>query len=345
VVIQAGSVAGGPPVPDHQWTFNTYGNLILPNSAAISQAADIEITAAATVYTDSLTFWAGVRASYQAQADNLGITSSGWPFIAWNVTGPTATDFQQQLTAAWSRQQAAPSSPPLPLIFVPPMTAATYSELRSTITGVKTAWDTWQALRTSVEITSGSESITLLSNGKVVVPNIIQTDPEEDLVIRTRYASATSPPGTPNYNNRDFTFGTNGSLKFPDTTVQTTAYAPVSGSWTVTTGTNTYSFILPGPGTYTMWVNGNIANGIIIWNATVSLSNNNVPVIGTQYAWNYTGGGSPILLTAIPTQIRGTAGTISTDNTYVGTTSNRFDFGISNTSGASRTINYGYTKI
>jgi hypothetical protein len=98
-------------------------------------------------------------------------------------------------------------------------------------------------------------------------------------------------------------------------------------------------------GTYTMWVKGNIPNGIIIWNATVSVSNSNVPAIGTQYAWNYTGGGSPILLTSIPDQIRGVAGTISTDATYAGTTSNRFDFGISNTSGSTQTIYYGYTKI
>jgi hypothetical protein len=94
-----------------------------------------------------------------------------------------------------------------------------------------------------------------------------------------------------------------------------------------------------------MWVKGNIPNGIITWNATASVTNSNVPAIGTQYAWNYTGGGSPILLTAIPDQIKGTAGGISTDNTYVGTTSNRFDFGISNTSGASQTVYYGYTKI
>jgi hypothetical protein len=94
-----------------------------------------------------------------------------------------------------------------------------------------------------------------------------------------------------------------------------------------------------------MWVKGNIANGIIIWNATLSISNSNVPAIGTQYAWNYTGGGSPILLTTLPDQIRGTANTISTDNTYVGSTSNRFDFGISNSSGSSQTIYYGYTKI
>jgi hypothetical protein len=119
----------------------------------------------------------------------------------------------------------------------------------------------------------------------------------------------------------------------------------VESSWTVTTGTATYSFTVPMDGTYTMWVKGNIPNGIITWNATLSVTNSNVPAIGSQYAWNYTGGGSPILLTAIPDQIRGAAGTISTDATYAGTTSNRFDFGISNTSGASQTVYYGYTRI
>jgi hypothetical protein len=118
-----------------------------------------------------------------------------------------------------------------------------------------------------------------------------------------------------------------------------------SGEWAVTSGTNTYSFTVPGDGTYIMWVKGNIPNGIITWNATASVSNTNVPAIGTQYAWNYTGGGSPILLTSIPDQIKGVAGTISTDATYAGTTSNRFDFGISNTSGSTQTIYYGYTKI
>jgi hypothetical protein len=53
----------------------------------------------------------------------------------------------------------------------------------------------------------------------------------------------------------------------------------------------------------------------------------------------------PISLTSIPDQIKGVAGTISTDATYAGTTSNRFDFGISNTSGESQTVFYGYTKI
>jgi hypothetical protein len=192
-------------------------------------------------------------------------------------------------------------------------------------------------------------------------------------------------------NNAAWTFGTDGSLTFPNGTTQTTAAAPAfsfsvaaddstqraisnnesikfigagkintasdaegnititgadsEGSWTVTTGTNTYSFTVPMDGTYVMWVKGNIPNGIIIWNATLSISNNNVPAIGYQYAWNYTGGGTPISLTSIPNQIKGTVGTISTDATYVGTTSNRFDFGISNTSGASQTVYYGYTRV
>jgi hypothetical protein len=147
----------------------------------------------------------------------------------------------------------------------------------------------------------------------------------------------------------DLTFGEDGDLNIPgdilDSTGVNQTAQRVEGSWTVTAGTNTYSFTVPSDGTYVMWVKGNIPNGIITWNATLSVSNSNVPAIGTQYAWNYTGGGSPISLTSIPDQIKGVAGTISTDATYAGTTSNRFDFGISNTSGESQIVYYGYTKI
>lgn len=151
--------------------------------------------------------------------------------------------------------------------------------------------------------------------------------------------------------SEEWSFGNNGDLELPtngdivDSNGVSQLANRAEGNWTVTTGTNTYSFTVPSDGTYIMWVKGNIPNGIITWNATVSVSNTNVPTIGTQYAWNYTGGGSPILLTAIPDQIKGTQGTISTDNTYVGTTSNRFDFGITNNSGALQTVYYGYTKI
>jgi hypothetical protein len=118
-----------------------------------------------------------------------------------------------------------------------------------------------------------------------------------------------------------------------------------TGSWTVTPGTNNYSFTLDNNSTYNLWVIGNIPNGIIVYNATVTISNPNVPVIGVQYAWNYTGAGNPILFTTIPTQIIGTAGAISTASPAVGTTTNTFVFGIQNNTAENITVNYGYLKI
>ena len=124
----------------------------------------------------------------------------------------------------------------------------------------------------------------------------------------------------------------------------TNVVSPVSGSWTVTPGTNNYSFTVDINNTYNLWVLGNIPNGIIVYNATVSVSNTNVPVIGYQYAWNYTGGSSPISFTSIPTQIIGTAGAISTASPSVSST-NTFVFGIQNNTGSGVTVNYGYIKI
>jgi hypothetical protein len=118
-----------------------------------------------------------------------------------------------------------------------------------------------------------------------------------------------------------------------------------TGSWTVTPGTNNYSFTVDDNNTYNLWVLGNVSNGIIVYNATVSVSNPNVPVIGVQYAWNYTGGSSPIEFTSIPEQIIGTAGSISTASPSVGTSSNTFVFGIQNNTASGFTVNYGYLKI
>ena len=122
------------------------------------------------------------------------------------------------------------------------------------------------------------------------------------------------------------------------------AISPVTGSWTVTSGTSNYSFTVDINNTYNLWVLGNIPNGIIVYNATVSVSNTNVPVIGYQYAWNYTGGSSPISFTSIPTQIIGTAGAISTASPAVAST-NTFVFGIQNNTASGITVNYGYIKI
>jgi hypothetical protein len=122
------------------------------------------------------------------------------------------------------------------------------------------------------------------------------------------------------------------------------AISPVTGSWTVTPGTNNYSFTVDINNMYNLWVLGNIPNGIIVYNATVSVTNTNVPVIGYQYAWNYTGGSSPISFTSIPAQIIGTAGAISTASPAVAST-NTFVFGIQNNTGSGVTVNYGYLKI
>jgi hypothetical protein len=116
-----------------------------------------------------------------------------------------------------------------------------------------------------------------------------------------------------------------------------------TGSWTVPTGASTQSFTVDA-GSYVMWVYATIPNGIIAWNATVSVTNSNVPVLGFQYAYNYTGGGTPIQLTTLPSQILGTAGSISTSTPAL-SNSNTFRFGITNNSGSTQTIYYGYTKL
>jgi hypothetical protein len=118
----------------------------------------------------------------------------------------------------------------------------------------------------------------------------------------------------------------------------------VTGSWTVPVGNNTQSFTVTINNMYQLWVLGNIPNGIIVYNATVSVSNTNVPVIGQQFAWNYEGGGNILMFTSIPAQIIGTAGAISNAQPAVANT-NVFTFGINNTSGNTVTVNYGYTKI
>ena len=121
------------------------------------------------------------------------------------------------------------------------------------------------------------------------------------------------------------------------------AISPVTGSWTLSAGTNTVSFTVTAGQSYIMWVNGNIPNGIVNWNATVTLSNSNVPVVGVQYGWYYLAGNA-LALTSIPSQIVGTAGTISTSAPAV-SNSNTFTFGITNNTGTPQIVYYGYVKV
>jgi hypothetical protein len=116
------------------------------------------------------------------------------------------------------------------------------------------------------------------------------------------------------------------------------------GSWSVPAGNSTQSFTVDSNHTYQMWVEGNIPNGIIAWNATVTVTNTNVPVLGQQFAWNYEGGGNVLMFNTIPAQIIGTAGAISNVEPAVANT-NVFSFGINNASGNTITVEYGWVKI
>jgi hypothetical protein len=133
----------------------------------------------------------------------------------------------------------------------------------------------------------------------------------------------------------NYIFGNGSSL--------TSVATQVTGTWTLAAGVNTVSFTVTPGYSYTMWVNGNIPNGIITWNATVTTSNTNVPVTGVQYGWYYAAGNA-LVLTSMPDQIVGTAGGISTA-TVATTTSNVFTFGITNNSGNTQVVNWGYTRL
>jgi len=150
----------------------------------------------------------------------------------------------------------------------------------------------------------------------------------------------------------EWSFDNTGNLTLPGNTFAVnyangTPVDPVTrfaATWTVPTGNSTQSFTVTANNTYIMWVEGNIPNGIVAWNATVSITNTNVPVLGQQQAWNYEGGGSPLLITSIPNQIIGTAGGISNASPAVSNT-NTFTFGFNNTSGSAQIVRYGWTKI
>ena len=118
-----------------------------------------------------------------------------------------------------------------------------------------------------------------------------------------------------------------------------------SSTISVPVGNSTQSFTVDAGHTYQLWLDCNIPNGILVWNATATITNTNVPVVGDQYAWVYSGGGTPIDFTSIPNQFVGTANTIVRSSVAPSSTTNRFDFGINNTSGNSQTIRYGWVRI
>ena len=205
-----------------------------------------------------------------------------------------------------------------------------------------------------LHLTSGNMGVTSIFLG--TDQQYVRTRDDGAMVIGT----GDYEPDTPGYGNR-WTFSNIGETTFPENgnvtisgnlTVGTIAgngsgltgvATKVSGSWTLAAGANTVNFTVPGPGTYALWVNGNIPNGICTYTATVVVTNNNVPVVGSQYAWYYAAG-NMLVITSIPAHIVGTAGSIITTSPST-TTANVFEFGITNNSGSSQVVNYGYTKL
>jgi len=117
----------------------------------------------------------------------------------------------------------------------------------------------------------------------------------------------------------------------------------VTGSWNVPNGTNYFTIELS-PGTYIIWVNGNVPNGIITYNALVTISNTNVPASGNYSSWVYNGGGTPLDFIFLPDQIVG-SNSIVRSSSYSGSNSNNFIFGIRNTTSTNYQVNYGYIKL
>jgi hypothetical protein len=151
--------------------------------------------------------------------------------------------------------------------------------------------------------------------------------------------------GDVSYDNNNFYVKRNiGWGKAPLLDIESSSFiSPTTGSWTLTPGANTVSFTVDWNRSYQMWVIGNIPNGIVSWTATVNVTNANVPIVGNQYGWYYLDGNA-LVLTSIPSQIVGTAGSIITTSTG-GTENNTFTFGITNNSGTNQTIYYGYIKL
>jgi hypothetical protein len=176
-------------------------------------------------------------------------------------------------------------------------------------------------------ITANTSSLYLTSGSNLYVQN-------NGIVEITGSLIATSITGSIASTNGVISGSSQLTTSFPSKT---------TGSWTVPAGTSTRSFTVDWNHSYQMWVIGNIPNGIISWNANVNVTNANVPIVGSQYGWYYVDGNA-LILTSIPAQIVGVNGAISTTS-FSTTTSNTFEFGITNNSGTTQTINYGYIKI
>ena len=294
---------------NNQWTFGTDGSLTLPIGVSIDYNGNVQYP---KIIADS-----GKLFSVQGQGN------TGSAALAWTVDPNAASQY-----AAVSVSRAGGDD-----------LAKVVLQAQSDSGNVATV-KIWQFSETgNLTLPTGGQIIVsggLVSSGASPAPTINGFSITNSVGISGNgNIAGNNISATGNISANNFT-GNGGTLSNVATKVE--------GSWTLASGTNTVSISVPGSGTYSLWVNGNIPNGIITYIATAVVTNTNVPVLGEQYAWYYALGNA-LVLTSIPDQFVGTVGAISNVNTYAGNTANVFTFGITNNSGNIAVVNYGYTKL
>ena len=337
------------------WIFNEYGTLTLPtlNPSASPAISSIKSGNNITIKANVNTYSFGSNGTLTFPSG--GKLMSGWPSVGYIKDVVTlyagqvyTTDNNANNYFAITAENAQIGSSSQTWYFESGVMRFPDSsnQLTAFNTNYQYTWANNQTFSGNVITTSGKfiGDGSLLTNLTVTQQaNIVGSQANVSL-IAGNYSYIFDNTGT-------FTMPANGDIVLPGAsanlsvggTVFASNYTSYTGSWTLSTGTNSKDFSVPGPGTYTLWVNGNVPNGILTYIATVVVTNQNVPVLGTSYGWYYADGNA-LVLTAIPTQIVGTLNGISSA-TVSTTTAWKFAFGITNNSGSSQIVNYGYTRL
>jgi hypothetical protein len=362
-------------ISNAMWTFGTNGNLTLPGNLVINGLTNILGTNVALLASNpdlpllSLSSGSngGVSSLWVEDGGNIGTSNIAAVYVNPTVgskivriavgqnggnAGPNLWDFNANGTTTFPGDLIGNGASPAPNISgFSSVSALEFTNGNGNVTinansniwkfsstgnltlpgntfAVNYANGTQVPVGVTQDITSNGAMSIMLYDGNIKYNNYATVEPS------TGNIAGNNISASGNISANNFT-GNGGSLS--NVATKTT------GSWTLAPGVNTVSLSVPINGTYSIWVNGNIPNGIVTYTATAVVTNTNVPVLGSSYGWYYAAGNA-LVLTSIPTQFVGTVNNIS--NAVVSTTTaNVFTFGITNNSGASQVVNWGYTKL
>ena len=302
-----------------QWQFGDDGNLTLPDTTGVIANVSITLEANDTGNSTGLSLIGDAHANLYAHGNVTIVSDSSNTTATWSFVNTGDIVLPNDVVIGDDGSNGM-------MLSVPTVTPGTYFDWTFDQSGNLTLPTGGQIIVSGGLVSSGASpaptingfsitnSVGISGNGNIAGNNI----------------SATG-----NISANNFT-GNGGTLSNVATKVE--------GSWTLASGVNTVNISVPLNGTYTIWVNGNIPNGIVTYTATAIVTNTNVPVLGEQYGWYYELGNA-LVLTSIPNQFVGTQGAISNASPYAGNTANVFTFGITNNSGNTAVVNYGYTKL